>query len=234
MQLFLFTGLRSGVLAGHCGSVNAWLALRNQHLIPWGWTWRRGEWFGTQATTRLKCLWINCGCFPPLWRQSAQLLREKKEEAANNSKTVSIQHLHDKGQWHCNNHTHLLGSSCCLLLCLCQSPLESVGLLLILRRLPLVLGRQPCKLVTRNQRFNSTSVLYISHGSVLGCRVPRNNKCGDAASERRRRQRSSLTVKERRQQSLFLPLLFRHFAWNNYNFTFMNGWVDQTKLVKKD
>lgn len=65
-------------------------------------------------------------------------------------------------------------------------------------------------------------------------RVPHNYKCADAASERCRWRRHYLTIKERRQQSLFLPLLLHHFAWNNYNFTLMNGWVDQTKLVKKD
>lgn len=82
-------------------------------------------------------------------RRSAAQEGEKKE--ANNGKTVSIQHLCHKGNSHCDNDTHLLGSSCCLLLGLCQSPLDSVRLLLILRRLPLVLGRPPCKLVPRNQ-----------------------------------------------------------------------------------
>lgn len=109
-------------------------------------------------------------------KRSAAQEENKAKSQTNNGKTVSIQHLCDKGKSHCDNDTHLLGSSCCLLLRLCQAPLESVCLLLILRRLPLVLGRPQCKLVTRNQRFNSTSVLYIPHGSVVGCRLPRNYK----------------------------------------------------------
>lgn len=155
---------------------------------------------GKRTTTALKYLWFSGSGFPSLWRQSAQL-RTKRQTMAKlpvfNSYVIKDNHS--------ATVTHTCWATAVAFCSACVSRRWSRFVFSWFSAACL----SYCKLVTRNQRFNSTSVLYIPCCSLVRRLA--------ITSERQHCQRCSLTVKERRQQSLLLRLLFRQVITTSHS-----------------